>query len=92
MSQGSQEEYNGKWAAVDDYLVSHLVESDPVLEQVLKNNHQAGLPAHDVAPNQGNYWRSWHKLPARKKFWKSARSARTAHSGWRGHYRRSEKS
>ncbi|MBU9817797.1 O-methyltransferase [Rahnella sp. C60] len=53
MSQGSQEEYNGKWVAVDDYLVSHLVQSDPVLEQVLKNNHQAGLPAHDVAPNQG---------------------------------------
>lgn len=53
MSQGSQEEYNGKWAAVDNYLVSHLVESDPVLEQVLKNNHLAGLPAHDVAPNQG---------------------------------------
>lgn len=53
MSQVSPEQYAEKWTEVDHYLVSHLVESDPVLEQVLINNHQAGLPAHDVAPNQG---------------------------------------
>ncbi|MFU2317551.1 O-methyltransferase [Rahnella sp. PCH160] len=53
MSQLSPEKYAEKWTEVDHYLVSHLVEIDPVLEQVLKNNHEAGLPAHDVAPNQG---------------------------------------
>jgi len=41
------------WQAVDNYLNSILVPEDPVLQQVLVNNQQAGLPAHDVAPNQG---------------------------------------
>lgn len=53
MNTESPQEYSQKWTKVDNYLVSHLVEDDPVLQQVLANNHQAGLPAHDVAPNQG---------------------------------------
>ena len=53
MNQESSQKYSQKWAEVDRYLASHLVEEDPVLQQVLVNNHQAGLPAHDVASNQG---------------------------------------
>jgi predicted O-methyltransferase YrrM len=42
-----------KWQQVDRYIVDKLVESDDVLAAILDNNARAGLPAHDVAPNQG---------------------------------------
>lgn len=42
-----------RWAAVDRYIVDRLVSSDGVLEEALTANAAAGLPAHDVAPNQG---------------------------------------
>ncbi len=41
------------WTAVDDYLAQHTHLSDPVLEETLRANAAAGLPAIDVAPNQG---------------------------------------
>ncbi|MDV5139875.1 O-methyltransferase [Chimaeribacter arupi] len=42
-----------KWSEVDNYLVSQLVPPDEVMTEILENNARAGLPAHDVAPNQG---------------------------------------
>jgi predicted O-methyltransferase YrrM len=42
-----------RWDAVDGYITRTLVPSDPVLDSALANNAAAGLPAHDVAPNQG---------------------------------------
>jgi predicted O-methyltransferase YrrM len=41
------------WAAVDEYLNWKLGNSDLVLEATLAANAAAGLPAIDVAPNQG---------------------------------------
>ncbi|TQR44602.1 O-methyltransferase [Paenibacillus popilliae] len=41
------------WTAVDYYFNQQLIPSDPVLEAVLAANAAAGLPAHDVSPNQG---------------------------------------
>ncbi len=41
------------WTAVDDYLAQHTHLSDPILEETLRANAAAGLPAIDVAPNQG---------------------------------------
>jgi predicted O-methyltransferase YrrM len=41
------------WTTVDHYLAESLFASDPVLEEVLRANAAAGLPAQDVAPNQG---------------------------------------
>ena len=41
------------WTAVDRYICESLVPSDEVLETALAGNAAAGLPAHDVAPNQG---------------------------------------
>ena len=41
------------WAEVDGYLVSTLVGPEPELEAALAANAAAGLPAIDVAPNQG---------------------------------------
>lgn len=42
-----------QWSEVDNYLIDKLLPDDEVLSQVLENNHRAGLPAHDVAANQG---------------------------------------
>jgi predicted O-methyltransferase YrrM len=41
------------WDAVDAYINDHLVGNDPVLTAALARAAAAGMPAHDVAPNQG---------------------------------------
>jgi predicted O-methyltransferase YrrM len=41
------------WSAVDAYLVETLQGEDPVLEAALADSAAAGLPAINVAPNQG---------------------------------------
>ena len=41
------------WSAVDDYIGDCLVASDAALEAALKTSEAAGLPAINVAPNQG---------------------------------------
>ena len=42
-----------QWTAVDRYFSDLLVPSDPVLDAVLAASAAAGLPAINVAPNQG---------------------------------------
>lgn len=42
-----------KWSKVDAYFNDKLLAADPVLDAVLGANEGAGLPAIDVAPNQG---------------------------------------
>ncbi|ENL1641394.1 O-methyltransferase [Raoultella ornithinolytica] len=44
-----------QWSAVDSYLIDALIPQDPLLSQVLTNNQRAGLPAFDVAANQGQF-------------------------------------
>jgi len=41
------------WASIDRYLEKALLRPDPVLDAALQANAAAGLPAIDVAPNQG---------------------------------------
>lgn len=41
------------WTAVDGYFTDLLVPADPALDDALRANEAAGLPPHDVAPNQG---------------------------------------
>jgi predicted O-methyltransferase YrrM len=41
------------WTSVDHYVQGALLRPDPVLEAALRANAEAGLPAIDVAPNQG---------------------------------------
>jgi predicted O-methyltransferase YrrM len=43
------------WTAVDQYLTDTLIPNDPILEQVLRTNEAAGLPAYDVSPLQGKF-------------------------------------
>jgi predicted O-methyltransferase YrrM len=42
-----------RWRAVDAYITEALVPSDPALDAALAASDGAGLPAHNVAPNQG---------------------------------------
>jgi len=42
-----------QWTAVDRYLTDMLVPPDPVLDAALRESAKAGLPAINVAPNQG---------------------------------------
>ncbi|MFC3749039.1 O-methyltransferase [Paenibacillus sp. GCM10012306] len=42
-----------RWSEVDEYFNSKLLAADHVLDAVLSANSGAGLPAIDVAPNQG---------------------------------------
>jgi predicted O-methyltransferase YrrM len=41
------------WTAVDRYITDLLVPSDPALDAALETSAAAGLPAIQVAPNQG---------------------------------------
>lgn len=41
------------WDAVDRYFHGHLIGDDPALDGALRRAAAAGLPAQDVAPNQG---------------------------------------
>ncbi|TCZ73792.1 O-methyltransferase [Paenibacillus albiflavus] len=50
---GSSKQQSQSWTDVDQYFTDQLIKKDPVLDEVLKHNAEAGLPAHDVAPNQG---------------------------------------
>jgi predicted O-methyltransferase YrrM len=43
----------GRWSDVDGYFADLLVPPDAALEAALAANRAAGLPAMDVAPNQG---------------------------------------
>jgi predicted O-methyltransferase YrrM len=42
-----------KWSAVDQYLVDLLIPADSALDAALEASGRAGLPAINVAPNQG---------------------------------------
>ncbi|HWA60009.1 MAG TPA: O-methyltransferase [Caulobacteraceae bacterium] len=42
-----------QWTAVDRYIVETLLPPDEALEAALKSSEAAGLPAINVAPNQG---------------------------------------
>ena len=41
------------WSAVDSYICDLLAPADPALDAALEASVRAGLPAIQVAPNQG---------------------------------------
>jgi predicted O-methyltransferase YrrM len=49
----SQEDFIGRWTAVDDYITGLLVPPDPALDGALRDSVAAGLPAIQVTPNLG---------------------------------------
>lgn len=42
-----------RWMAVDRYITGALVESDPALDAAVEAREAAGLPEHEVSPNEG---------------------------------------
>ncbi|MBV1774283.1 O-methyltransferase [Burkholderiaceae bacterium DAT-1] len=50
------------WTAVDQYFSDQLHPSDPVLDRAQARADAAGLPAHQVAPNQGAFLQLMIKL------------------------------
>jgi predicted O-methyltransferase YrrM len=44
-----------QWSEVDEYIVKLLVPSDAALDAALSSSAEAGLPAINVAPNQGKF-------------------------------------
>ena len=44
-----------KWKNVDQYFIDHLVKEDEILLDVKNSAKRNGLPAHEVAPNQGKF-------------------------------------
>ena len=43
------------WTAVDRYITDLLVPSDPSLNATLQASAEAGLPPHQISPNQGKF-------------------------------------
>lgn len=43
------------WSEVDKYIAGKLIPSDPLMDEVLKANATARLPAIDVSPAQGRF-------------------------------------
>jgi len=56
-----------RWAQVDDYLVEQLVPQDEALLAALAANQAAGLPAIDVAPNQGKLLQLFARMVGAKR-------------------------
>ncbi|BBQ84042.1 MULTISPECIES: O-methyltransferase [Enterobacteriaceae] len=56
-----------RWTDVDNYLIEKLIGEDAILSQVLENNLRAGLPAHDVAANQGQLLALFVRMSGAKK-------------------------
>jgi predicted O-methyltransferase YrrM len=44
-----------QWTAVDRYLCGALVAPDPALDATSASRAAAGLPSHDVSPNEGKF-------------------------------------
>ena len=76
-----------QWTTVDRYFIDLFVPPDPVLEAALQAAADAGLPPINVAPNQGKLLAILRSRWGRAPFLRSARSAATARSGWRGRCR-----
>ena len=76
-----------QWTLVDQYIEGLFVGADPALEAALAASTAAGLPSIAVSPSQGKLLYLLARPSARGGSSRSARSAATARSGWRGRCR-----
>ncbi len=56
-----------QWDLLDDYLCSQLVAPDDALDAALRLSAEAGLPAINVAPNQGKFLQLLARLRGAKR-------------------------
>ena len=73
-----------RWSDVDQFFADQLIPSDEVLDAASAASAAAGLPAINVAPNQGKLLHLLARIQGARTVWRSARSAATAPSGWPG--------
>ena len=73
-----------QWSAVDNYLVEALIPNDPLLNQVLENNQRAGLPAIDVAANQGQFLALLVRMTGARRILEIGTLGGYSTSGWPG--------
>ncbi len=73
-----------QWTAVDQYITELFVPPDAALDAALQASTEAGLPPINVAQNQGKLLHILARSGGARPFWRSARSAATAPSGWHG--------
>lgn len=76
-----------QWNRVDAYFSATLVPSDDVLDAALAASEAAGLPAINVAPNQGKLLQLLATIRGARRILEVG-SAATARSGWRARCRR----
>jgi predicted O-methyltransferase YrrM len=55
------------WTSVDSYLTDNLVHPDQPLDDAVKANAQAGLPAIDVTPNQGKLFHLFARMQGARR-------------------------
>ena len=55
------------WSAVDEYFCETLIPFDQALSDALRDSDAAGLPQHNVAPNQGKLLHLLAKLQGARK-------------------------
>jgi len=55
------------WADVDRFFEETLLDKDPLLEKILRNSDEAGLPAHNVSPCQGQFLQILIKMMRAKR-------------------------
>jgi len=56
-----------QWNKVDEYFSATLAPSDPMLDAALASSEQAGLPAINVAPNQGKFLQLLARISGAKR-------------------------
>lgn len=59
-------ELSALWKSFDQYTEDRLFDSDPIMEDVLKENAAAGLPAINVSPQEGKFLQLLVKLTGAK--------------------------
>jgi predicted O-methyltransferase YrrM len=55
------------WSAVDAYFCDRLVSNDLALDNALRDSNAAGLPHHNVTPNQGKLLQLFTRMQGARK-------------------------
>ncbi len=71
-----------QWRAVDDYFAEKLAAPDAALDEALAANARDGLPAIDVAPNQGKLLELLARMVGARRILEMGALGGYAPSGW----------
>ncbi len=77
-----------QWTAIDQYFEGHLIPADNVMTAIIEASDAAGLPQHNVAPNQGKLLMLLVQMCGARRILEIGTLGGIARYGWRGHCRR----